>query len=70
MAHSELHGGGVESSSASPQAPPSFFARAYDNKTLRVLAAGGLAGCVSKTVTAPLARLTILYQARLSHVWE
>jgi len=30
------------------------------------MAAGGFAGCVSKTVTAPLARLTILYQARAS----
>jgi hypothetical protein len=35
-----------------------------DDKTLRVMLAGGIAGCVSKTITAPLARLTILYQAR------
>ena len=31
-------------------------------ENLRLLAAGGIAGAVSKTVTAPLARLTILYQ--------
>lgn len=35
---------------------------AADGRTPRLLLAGGLAGCVSKTVTAPLARLTILYQ--------
>lgn len=31
-------------------------------ENFRLLAAGGIAGAVSKTVTAPLARLTILYQ--------
>ena len=30
--------------------------------TLKLLMAGGLAGAISKTATAPLARLTILYQ--------
>ncbi len=33
-------------------------------ENVRLLAAGGIAGAVSKTVTAPLARLTILYQVR------
>ena len=33
-------------------------------ENFRLLAAGGIAGAVSKTVTAPLARLTILYQVR------
>ena len=37
---------------------------AADDKTLRVMLAGGIAGCISKTITAPLARLTILYQVR------
>lgn len=31
-------------------------------ETAKLLAAGGLAGAVSKSSTAPLARLTILYQ--------
>lgn len=31
-------------------------------ETLKLLASGGVAGAVSKTATAPLARLTILYQ--------
>jgi len=35
------------------------------DSTIRMLLAGGVAGCVSKTVTAPLARLTILYQVCL-----
>ena len=30
----------------------------------KLLLCGGVAGAVSKTATAPLARLTILYQAR------
>ena len=33
-------------------------------ETLKLLLAGGLAGAVSKTATAPLARLTILYQVQ------
>lgn len=33
-------------------------------ENFRLLAAGGIAGAVSKTVTAPLARLTILYQVK------
>lgn len=33
-------------------------------ETGKLLAAGGVAGAVSKSATAPLARLTILYQAR------
>jgi hypothetical protein len=41
--------------------------KVYNTEVLesgRLLAAGGVAGAVSKTCTAPLARLTILYQAR------
>lgn len=30
--------------------------------TYRLLASGGIAGCVAKTMTAPLSRLTILFQ--------
>lgn len=33
-------------------------------ETLKLLLSGGVAGAVSKTATAPLARLTILYQVR------
>jgi hypothetical protein len=33
-------------------------------ETLKLLASGGIAGAVSKSATAPLARLTILYQVR------
>ena len=35
-------------------------------ETGKLLAAGGIAGAVSKSATAPLARLTILYQASSS----
>lgn len=34
-------------------------------ETAKLLAAGGMAGAVSKSATAPLARLTILYQVSL-----
>lgn len=34
-------------------------------ETLKLLLSGGVAGAVSKTATAPLARLTILYQVSL-----
>ena len=44
---------------ASSQATSDFM------ESLRLLAAGGVAGAVSKTATAPLARLTILYQVHL-----
>lgn len=33
-------------------------------ETMKLLLSGGVAGAVSKTTTAPLARLTILYQVR------
>ena len=39
----------------------SFIDR-YANETTKLLFCGGFAGAVSKTATAPLARLTILYQ--------
>ncbi len=32
--------------------------------TYRLLVSGGIAGCVAKTITAPLSRLTILFQVR------
>ena len=32
--------------------------------TYRLLASGGIAGCVAKTITAPLSRITILFQVR------
>lgn len=39
-------------------------------ETGKLLAAGGIAGAVSKSATAPLARLTILYQASSSAIAE
>ena len=41
-----------------------FSAREEFEETAKLLLAGGVAGAVSKTATAPLARLTILYQVR------
>jgi hypothetical protein len=40
----------------------SFSPRQEFLETLKLLASGGVAGAVSKSATAPLARLTILYQ--------
>ena len=50
--------------------PPDTAARSQQPRqamlqTVKLLLAGGLAGAISKTATAPLARLTILYQVCL-----
>ena len=42
--------------------PRSSFGANDAMETVKLLAAGGVAGAVSKSATAPLARLTILYQ--------
>ncbi len=47
---------------AHPPPPPTHRAAIYNYNDLKILVAGGAAGAVSKTVTAPLARLTILFQ--------
>ena len=60
----------AESSSDGTVAPsgskvqPAWWPAVYGD-TSKVLLAGGFAGAVSKSATAPLARLTILLQARL-----
>ena len=70
-----LAGASAERSAAqNTDCAPSFSGRSMTQSTqaassdllenFRLLAAGGIAGAVSKTVTAPLARLTILYQVR------
>jgi len=43
-----------------------FSGRQELEETVKLLFAGGFAGAVSKTATAPLARLTILYQVWIS----
>lgn len=43
---------------------PSTSGRQEVQETLKLLLSGGVAGAVSKSATAPLARLTILYQVR------
>ena len=53
--------------------PPDTTARSQQPRqalmqTVKLLLAGGLAGAISKTATAPLARLTILYQVCLLRV--
>ena len=45
------------------QQPSTSYQQEY-LETIKLLASGGLAGAVSKSCTAPLARLTILFQAR------
>lgn len=53
-------------STSSPSATPTLaHAESSDAlESIKLLVAGGFAGAVSKTATAPLARLTILYQVR------
>ncbi len=67
--------GSPQATTESAGCSPSFRNRSYGAtkvynteamESVRLLAAGGVAGAVSKTCTAPLARLTILYQARLT----
>ncbi len=46
---------------------PEYSGREELEETMKLLFAGGLAGAVSKSATAPLARLTILYQVSGTH---
>jgi hypothetical protein len=39
-----------------------FLSNMDHSDTLRMMVAGGMAGSIAKTITAPLSRLTILYQ--------
>lgn len=61
----------LERASPPPAHNPAMVAESPDDdegsdaaESLKLLAAGGVAGAVSKTATAPLARLTILYQVQ------
>lgn len=58
MASEEKAGAG---DGAAPR-PPSDAPSAED--TVKMMVSGGVAGAFAKTCTAPLARLTILYQVR------
>lgn len=65
------------SSSATTAAPHSAAAKAarWRGQQARQMLAGGLAGAVAKTCTAPLGRLTILYQVKAFQgsqpgIWE
>ena len=50
--------------------PRSSFGANDAMETIKLLAAGGVAGAVSKSATAPLARLTILYQVRDANAYR
>lgn len=45
-----------------PRNEPEYSGREELVETMKLLFAGGFAGAISKSATAPLARLTILYQ--------
>jgi len=59
-----IEGGSGGPDAAARSRPRSSFGANDAMETVKLLAAGGMAGAVSKSATAPLARLTILYQAR------